>query len=143
MIDPNLDHVGLVVPELEPAMAALSTQLGLEWMGIFEPTLVMRDDEHGTRDVQLRIAVTAQYPRLELIQTIPDSPWALVESGMLLHHLAYYTGDLAADSGRLAGPCPIEIHGVGADGKTPKRFTYHLHNGLRFELLDQRSGRAE
>ena len=56
MIDPHLDHVGIVVPELEPAMDALSTHLGVEWMDIVEPVLPMHDTEHGTRDIALRIA---------------------------------------------------------------------------------------
>ncbi|MGF7239271.1 MAG: VOC family protein [Frankia sp.] len=153
MIDPNLDHVGIVVRELEPAMAALSAQLGLEWMGVVEPTLAMHDAQRGTREVRLTIAVTKQYPRLELIQTIPDSPWALAPpeahdlgsaetDRMVLHHLAYYAGNLAGDSSRLAGPCPIEISGVGADGETPKTFTYHLRDGLRFELLERRTAEA-
>jgi hypothetical protein len=136
MIDPNLDHIGIVVPQLEPALEALSRNLGVEWIGLFEPVLKMHDTERGTRDVALRIAVTTQYPRLEVIETIPDSPWAIDCSGMVLHHLAYFAADLADDSRRVAEPCPIEIAGVGAEGAIPETFTYHVLNGLRFELLD-------
>jgi hypothetical protein len=136
MIDPHLDHVGIVVPKLEPALDALSANLGVEWMGVFDPVLSMHDDARGTRDVKHRIAVTTQYPRLEIIETIPDSPWALHGNGMLLHHLAYFVDDLAEDSDRVAEPCPIEIAGVGAEGAIPETFTYHVLNGLRFELLD-------
>ncbi|MDT3445796.1 MULTISPECIES: VOC family protein [unclassified Pseudofrankia] len=140
MINPNLDHVGIVVADLETAMEALSGNLGVEWMGVFDRTLAMHDAEHGTRDIQLKIAVTTQYPRLEVIQTIPDTPWALGDDRMLLHHLAYYAGDLGEDSSRIAGPCPIEIAGVGDGGEIPRTFTYHVHAGLRFELLEPRPG---
>lgn len=140
MIDPNLDHVGIVVPALEPAMEALSAHLGVEWMGTFERLLAVHDDQYGARDIEFNIGLTTQYPRLEVIQAIPDSPWALdQDSGMVLHHLGYNAADLAADSSRVAGPCPIEICGVGADGERPRTFTYHVHDGLRFELLEPRS----
>jgi hypothetical protein len=136
MIDPNLDHVGIVVPELESTLKALSTHLGVEWLPIVEPVLPMHDETHGTRDVKLRIGLTTQYPRLEVIETIPDSPWAIEGSGIVLHHLAYFAGDLSEDSHRVSGPCPIEIAGASAEGLVPTTFTYHVHNGLRFELLD-------
>ena len=139
MIDKMLDHVGIVVPSLEGAMEALTAHLGIEWMGVFEPTLPMRDADRGTRDVSLRIGLgPAQPPRLELIEAIAGSPWQLDEDRMLLHHLAYYVDDLGADSAGVAGPCPIEIEGVGAAGDIPRTFTYHIHHGLRFELLERR-----
>jgi catechol 2,3-dioxygenase-like lactoylglutathione lyase family enzyme len=139
MIDKMLDHVGIVVPNLDRAMEALSAHLGIEWMGVFDPTLPMRDAERGTRDVSLHIALgPAQPPRLELIEAIPGSPWQLDDDRMLLHHLAYYVDDLRADSRSVAGPCPIEIEGVGEAGDIPRTFTYHLHDGLRFELLERR-----
>lgn len=138
MIDPRLDHVGIVVPDLEAAMEALSANLGVEWTGPHEPKMTMHDAAHGTHPVELRTASTTQYPRLELIEARPDSPWSLDGDSMLLHHVAYFAGDLAADSSRVAAPCPIEIAGVGPDGESPKIFTYHVHNGLRFELLERR-----
>jgi hypothetical protein len=139
MIDPNLDHVGIVVPDLELAMEALSAHLGVAWLGLFEPKVTMHDTVHGTHLVELRTASTTHYPRLEFIESIPDSPWALDRDGMILHHLAYYAGELPADSSRVAVPCPIEIAGIGPDGQIPRIFTYHVHNGLRFELLERRT----
>ena len=143
MIDPNLDHVGIVVPELEPALEALSSSLGIEWMPIVEPVVSMREGDHETRNVSLRIGFSVQHPRLEVIETIPNSPWAIDGTAMRLHHLAYFAGDLAEDSARISTPCPIEICGVGADGAIPTTFTYHLHNGLRFELLEHRTTLTE
>ena len=141
MIDLKLDHVGLVVPELEPALETLSSELGLEWMGIFEPVIPMHRPGRGTRDVHLRVSLSVQVPRLEVIQTLRDSPWALAGKDALLHHVAYYAGDLPGDSHRLAaGACPIEICGVHADGTMPTTFTYHhILGGFRFELLQDRT----
>jgi hypothetical protein len=139
VIDPNLDHVGIVVPELEPALEGLSSSLGVEWLPVVEPSLTMHEPGRGTRDFHLRIGCSIQYPRLEVIEAIPDSPWSLKESTMVLHHLAFYAGDLAGDSNRVSGPCPIEICGVGPKAEMPTTFTYHLQNGLRFELLQRRS----
>jgi hypothetical protein len=137
MIDPNVDHVGIVVPQLEAAVEALSEYIGVQWTETVEPMFPMHDDVHGTREVKLRIANSTLYPRLELIEALPDSPWALSEgAGMVLHHLAFFAADLAEDSSNVAGPCPIEIAGAGPDGDIPTIFTYHVHNGLRFELLD-------
>jgi hypothetical protein len=137
MIDPNLDHVGIVVPKLEPAVEALSTHLGIEWMGTVEPEFPMHDEVHGTRSVKLRIANSTLSPRLELIEALADSPWTLGDGeGMVLHHIAFFVEDLSEDSRSVAGPCPIEICGAGQDGEIPTVFTYHVHNGLRFELLD-------
>jgi hypothetical protein len=140
MIDTNLDHVGIVVPRLEPALEALSSSLGVDWLPIFDDDLAMHEPGRGPRVVHLRIGCTVQYPRLEVIEALPDSPWALAGGEFHLHHVAFYATDLAGDSRRVsAGPCPIEICGVGADGAMPKTFTYHVQNGLRFELLERRS----
>jgi hypothetical protein len=137
MIDPNLDHVGIVVPKLEPAVEALSKYIGIEWAGTVEPEFPMHDEAHGTRSVKLRINNSTLNPRLEVIEALPDSPWALDDgAGMVLHHIAFFVDDLAEDSRSVAGPCPIEICGAGAGREIPTVFTYHVHNGLRFELLD-------
>jgi hypothetical protein len=139
MIDPNLDHVGLVVLQVEPVMDQLSAHLGVDWRGVFERKIPMDDSERGKLTVDFKIAVTTQYPYLEVIQAIPHSPWALDEDRIVLHHLAYFAEDLAEDSNRIAEPCPIEIAGVGPDGETPRTFTYQILNGLRFEVLERRS----
>jgi hypothetical protein len=138
VIDANLDHVGIVVPRLEAALETLSLSLGVGWLPIFEGTLAMHQPGRGPRDVHLRVGSSVQYPRLEVIEAVPGSP--LDGNEFRLHHIAFVAGNLASDSSRLvAGRCPIEICGIDVDGKMPKTFTYHVQNGLRFELLEQRS----
>lgn len=140
MIDPNLDHVGIIVPDVDAAMETLTAQLGVEWVGVFEPLLAVHDDEHGRRDIKMKIAVTVQRPFLELIQAVPDTPWVTENGGLFMHHLGYFVDDLAADSAAISGPCPLELSGVGQEGDMPRTFTYHVHQGLRFELLERRTG---
>ena len=141
MIDLKLDHVGLVVPKLEPALETLSSQLGLTFLEVFEPVISMHRPVCGTQDVHLRISLSVQVPRLEVIEMLPDSPWSLAGNEALLHHLAYYADDLTGDSRRLiAGACPIEICGVKPDGTIPTTFTYHhILDGFRIELLQNRT----
>jgi Glyoxalase/Bleomycin resistance protein/Dioxygenase superfamily len=139
MIDPNLDHVGIVVPDIEVAMGALSANLGVTWAGVYTPHLQVRSQRRGVHEIPLRIAVTAQRPLLEVIEAVPDSPWALTGERMVLHHVAFFVDDLGIDSAAIAGPCPIEMEGVGSAGDIPRTFTYQDLGGLRFELLERRS----
>jgi Glyoxalase/Bleomycin resistance protein/Dioxygenase superfamily len=140
VIDPHLDHVGIVVPDLDVAMEALSTNLGVTWAGVYSPKVPVRTGRRGLHDIPHRIAVTQQRPFLELIQAVPDSPWDLEGQSMVLHHIAYFVDDLGRDSAAIAGPCPIEIEGVGREGDVPRIFTYQVLDGLRFELLERRTG---
>jgi hypothetical protein len=139
MIEPNIDHVGIVVPDLAKAMTALSARIGVTWAGVHSPTLQVRSERRGVHQIPLRIAVTVQRPFLELIESVPDSPWVLTGDSMSLHHVAYFVDDLGIDSAAIASSCPIEIEGVGTDGDIPRIFTYQDLDGLRFELLERRT----
>src|SRR5258708_6034025 len=116
MIDTNLDHVGIVVPDLDAAMEALTKNLSISWRGVHTPTLRVRTGRRGVHEIHHRIAISDHRPFLELIQAVPDSPWALSEDRMLLHHVAYFVDDIGLDSAAIAGPCPVEIEGVGEAG---------------------------
>ena len=136
MIDPTLDHVGLVVPDLEAAMADLSAQLRLDFVIVFDDDLEVRESDDADRAIHLRIAYSSHRAALELIEAAPGTPWAPDRMG--LHHLAFSVDDLASESGRLAGACPIEICGRDADGNVPTTFTYHTGGLFRVELLAPR-----
>jgi len=128
--------VGIVVPDLEAAMADLATELGFEFAIVFDDDLEVREPPGVDRAIHLRIAYSPQRPALELIEAAPGTPWAPDRVG--LHHLAYFVDDLVADSDRLAGPCPIEICGRDAAGNVPTTFTYHTGGHFRVELLAPR-----
>ena len=137
MIDLTLDHIGLVVPALEPALEELSSQLGSRFELVFDDELPIHEPGTGERRVHLRIALSAQRPGLEVIEAVPGTPWAPEHAG--LHHLAYFADDLPGDSKRLARSCPIEICGIDADGTMPTTFTYHTGRIFRVELLARRT----
>jgi hypothetical protein len=136
MIRPELNHVGIVVPALEPALEDLTTQLGFEFAIVFDDDLAVHEPPIGNGVVHLRIAYSAQRPALEIIEAVPGTPWSPEQRG--LHHLAYFVDDLDRDSQRLAGFCPIEICGLGEDGSVPTTFTYHAGGPFRVELLSPR-----
>ena len=86
-------QVGFVVPDLEAAMEEFAAMLGAEMIGPQERDL-------GSTGV-LRIAF-ARTPRpyLELIEGPPGSIWDSTD-GPRMHHLAYWSDDMDADSTRL------------------------------------------
>jgi hypothetical protein len=133
MIRPELDHVGIVVPALEPALEDLTAQLGFEFTIVFDDDLAVHEPASGNGVVHLRIAYSAQRPALEIIEAVPGTPWSPDQHG--LHHLAFHVDDLDLDSRQLAAPCPIEICGRDDDGAVPTTFTYHTGGLFRVELL--------
>jgi hypothetical protein len=136
MIDPVLDHVGVVVPDLAVAMEMAQAQLGIATTIVFDDALPANKPGAGDRVVRLRIAYSEQRPAaLELIEAAPGSPWSPDHAG--LHHLAYRVDDLGTESARLAGLCPIEICGRD-DGRSPRMFTYRTGGLFRIELLAPR-----
>jgi hypothetical protein len=142
VIYPELEHVGVVVPRLEPAVEQLSATFGLEFPPIMDTPAVLlmhRPNRDADEQIRIRASQSLQHPRVEVIEAVPGTPWALrSEAGFLLHHLAYWTDDLATDSRKISEVSPLQIYGVGQDGTTPKTFTYQLlEDGLLFELLEQ------
>jgi hypothetical protein len=125
MIRPDFDHVGIVVPDVGAAMKVLSSTFNLEWLPAVGTgaDLQMQGPGRDIGPVRIVAATTTGYPRIELVQAVPDTPWAL--EGSAFKRL-------------LIGQCPIVIEGVGKDGTVPKTFTYQLlENGLIFELLEE------
>ncbi|MFI5047263.1 MAG: VOC family protein [Acidimicrobiia bacterium] len=139
MIDKHFFHVGMIVPHVETAMDELGALLGLTWAGIHEQLMPTYQPGVGHRDIPLRVGYSQDRPFLELIQAVPDTPWALAEDGgSNLHHLGFFTDDLGSDHARVGnGFCPIEICATGAEQAWPSVFTYHndATRGLRIELV--------
>jgi hypothetical protein len=87
----QLFHVGITAVDLEAAKQEMSRNLGVTWKGGRPRTmdLVLYGDE---RRVEMRIAHTVEGPpHLELIQCVPDTPWA--EPSVGAHHLCYWSDD--------------------------------------------------
>ena len=73
-------------------------------------------------------------PRLEIIQAIAGTIWEPASSG--IHHLGYWSDDVAADSAALtAQGFELELHGGPAE---VPMFAYHRGaSGPRIEILSR------
>jgi catechol 2,3-dioxygenase-like lactoylglutathione lyase family enzyme len=129
-------HTGIIVPDLDAAMARLSALAGYRWITPLSYTLPFRTTS-GTRELSSTFVYSLQSPHLELIQEIPDSPWTAAP-GNSIHHLGYFTDDLA-DTART-----LEANGftfeATADVSPPglALFAYYVDAfGTRIEIVDR------
>ena len=67
---------------------------------------------------------------------MPGSLWVCNEHSNL-HHIGFWSDDLATDSAELAGSgCPLQLCGR-AGGAAPVSFAYHRNDlGIRIEIVD-------
>ena len=121
-------HIGLLVPNLEQAMATLGIALGITWTETYSVQV---------KDYGVRIVFSTQEPYLELCEGTDGSPWKCSSAGIELHHLGYWTDDYDKDAARLekAG-LAIEWNG-SAEGLGRKVGYYRLPNeGGLIELVE-------
>ena len=93
-------HVGMVVDDLDAAMAELSELFGYTWcppMAVETPVRL----PGGDIMLDLRFAYSATTPRVEVVRSVPGTPWMPADSG--LHHVGYWSDDLAGDAARPGG----------------------------------------
>jgi hypothetical protein len=130
-------HVGMVVPDIASARLALSEQLGVTWGPILHLDAVEHRDGSG-RDLVLptTICYSVDAPHLELIEEVPGSVWVCNEHSNL-HHIGFWSDDLAADGSDLTGSgCPLQLCGRAGDD-APVSFAYHRNDlGVRIEIVD-------
>ncbi|RDI64350.1 VOC family protein [Nocardia pseudobrasiliensis] len=125
-------HVGIVVADLEAAMAEYSEHLGVEW----RPPVPVQSDlrtEDGSRLFTSRMVYSRQGPPyMELLERRAGTPWS--EPG--LHHLGLWTPDVESESERLTEAGLPRIISA-ADHSTGAPFVYHqTADGVRLELID-------
>jgi Glyoxalase/Bleomycin resistance protein/Dioxygenase superfamily len=130
-------HVGIIVTDVAAARVTLTEQLGVEWGPIMHLDAIELRNGAGD-DVSLpnTLCYSVDAPHLELIEEVPGSVWVRNEHSNL-HHIGMWSGDLPADSARIAGMgCPLQLCGRAGDA-APVSFAYHGHElGIRIELLD-------
>jgi hypothetical protein len=120
-------HVGVVVPDLEAAIAEAEQGLGLVFGAPHE-------SRYGPDTIRVTYARQGP-PYYELIEGAPGSQWD-TSGGPRLDHIGYFAHDLDADAAALeAAGMPVDIDGRTYGG----RFTYHRASatGMRVELVDQ------
>ena len=94
----DLYHTGIVVPDLDAAIARFSTLGGYEWITPLSYTLPFRTATES-RELTSTIVYAVQAPYIELVQEVPGTPWTAAP-GNAVHHLGYFTDDLL-ESARL------------------------------------------
>jgi catechol 2,3-dioxygenase-like lactoylglutathione lyase family enzyme len=136
----DLYHTGIVVPDLDAAMARLTAVTGYRWITPLSYTLPFRTAA-GSRELTSTIVYSVQGPHLELVQEVPGSPWTAAP-GNSVHHLGYFTDNLA-ETGRM-----LERNGFSfemtADVAQPSAesdlalFAYYVDAfGTRIEIVDR------
>ena len=97
MLDPGaLYHLGVVVPALDEALAELGRRYGLTWGPRHEAQRTVWL-EGAIVDVGFHTCFSVQAPHLEIIEAVPGTIWQQ-PSGSALHHLGYWTDDVASCS---------------------------------------------
>lgn len=140
----NLFHSGIVVDDLERAMAELGEEVGVRWTPIIDNVRPIVTDGR-TVDLRFRMVYSIDGPhRYELVQAIPGTLWqAVPEQPARLHHVGYWSDDIEADGAALerAGAPTVAIAQT-PDGGAPV-FRYHRSRlGFYIELVSSsvRSG---
>jgi hypothetical protein len=129
-------HTGIVVPDLEGAMARLSALAGYRWINPLSYTLPFRTAT-GTRELTSTIVYSVQAPHVELVQEVPGSPWTSAP-GNSVHHLGYFTDSLT-DAAKI-----LEDNGfafemtASVSGSDLALFAYYIDAfGTRIEIVDR------
>lgn len=129
-------HTGIVVPDLDAAMARLSALAGYRWIKPLSYTLPFRTTA-GIQELTSTIVYSVQSPYIELLQEVPGTPWTAAP-GNAVHHLGYFTDDLAGTAQELErNGCTFEMNGA-VTGSEPAMFAYYLDPaGVRIEIVDR------
>ena len=130
----NLYHMGIVVPELTPAMSEMSEQMGLTWAPPRAfPVNIHEDGELRSYDVLATYSREGP-PYFELIEAIGESVWSPAMVGGL-HHIGVLAADPLAEIARLeAVGFEVEAQAVTPEGVVTGP-TYLLNRyGVRVEV---------
>src|SRR6516165_7158961 len=92
----KLYHTGLIVNDLDKAMAQMSGALGLQWAPPKESVAPLLCP-NGVLPRQVRFTYSLQGPHfVELLEQIDAGPYLSLTGGRYIHHLGYFTDDLPA-----------------------------------------------
>ncbi|CAM4365568.1 hypothetical protein MB901379_04718 [Mycobacterium basiliense] len=129
-------HTGIVVPDLDVAMARFSALGGYRWITPQTYTLPMRTAT-GTRELTTTFVYSLQSPHVELIGETAGTPWAAVP-GNSIHHLGYFTDDLATASRMLQENGYTLEATADVSGPGLALFAYYIDEfGTRIEIVDR------
>jgi hypothetical protein len=126
-------HVGIVVPDFETGKAMYGPLVGHSWSdqaGGPQPCVV--DGVRTTLDFGFMFS-RGNGVRIELVRQIPGTIWT---TGAGVHHLGFWSDDVAAESSALTqGGCPLTV-AIHMDDAEPPIATYHHgFGGVYIELV--------
>ncbi|HTX94324.1 MAG TPA: VOC family protein [Mycobacterium sp.] len=129
-------HTGIVVPDLDAAMARLSAVAGYRWINPMSYTLPFRTAT-GVRELTSTIVYSMQSPHLELVQEVPGSPWTAAP-GNAVHHLGYFSDSMADSARELDGNGFTLEMTADVPGSELGLFAYFTDAfGTRVEIVDR------
>ena len=129
-------HTGVIVPDLDAAMARLSALAGYRWITPLSYTLPFRTVD-GVRELTSTIVYSVQSPHIELVQEVPGTPWTAA-AGNSVHHVGYFTDNLVETARALeANGFSFEMTGE-LPGSEFGMFAYYVDAfGPRIEIVDR------
>jgi catechol 2,3-dioxygenase-like lactoylglutathione lyase family enzyme len=135
----KLFHTGVIVTDLEEAMASYGEAFGLHFAPPKVAATPMRCPA-GVLEREARFTYSVEGPHhIELLQQVQPAPYLELTGGPQIHHLGYYTRDLVTETARLeALGFVAELTGVAPDGGLAR--ASYLRNpfqpGMWVELVD-------
>ncbi len=138
----GLWHTGLIVDDLDAAMAAYSDILGVEWASPKRNQTPVRGPRGIVeRETWLTYSLGSGH-HIELIQEISGGVWSPPSPQPRLHHMGFWVDDLQAESARLVDKgYPLHLTGPSEEGAL--NFAYHdAKQGALFIELNMASNRA-
>lgn len=129
-------HTGIIVSDLEAAMARLTALAGYRWITPVSYTLPFRMTS-GTQEVTSTFVYSLQAPHVELIKEVPGTAWTAAP-GNAIHHLGYWTDDLAESARRLEDNGFTFEATADTAGPDLALFAYYVDAaGTRIEIVDR------
>ena len=128
-------HAGIVVDDRTATQADLTELFGYEWCAPISVSIPV-ELPTGSMVLDLTFAYSMTTPRLEVIQSVPETLWTPVP-GSGIHHLGYWCDDVAAESALLAQRGYVaEATGAGTEGASS--WAYHRGpDGPRIEIVSR------
>lgn len=122
----NYAHVGIIVEDLDAAMAEMTATTGVQWLPVQE-----RPNDHTT----LRLTFSTTEPRIELIEGSPGTSRD-TSNGPHVDHLAFWTSDWEGDKQRmLKAGLTLDVEGSSPFGGSWCYLSSKV-TGYRIELCD-------
>jgi hypothetical protein len=128
-------HLGIVAEDTSATMAALTALFGYEW-GPEVGSVTEVALPAGVTTLDLRCVFSVTVPRLEIVRAIPGTMWEPASGGGI-HHVGFFSDDVAADAAELAGQGYVtEATRTGPDGRPFFAFQRSA-KGFRVELVSR------